>query len=683
MRTNLRLAGCLASLLVGVIGVSAQETDALSNVGLTIANSTAPFIKSAKNMGAANASQVTEVSVWLNLHNHAEFDQLARDLYDPGSSRYHQWLKPSEFAARYAPTVADVKSVQQFLAAHNLGLASVGADNMYVRARGTVGDVAKAFQVNINDYTLNGNTYRANANDPTVSSAVRPLIHSISGLEDGTFRHHWIQKYAPKNAKTQNELAAMTSAAVTPNSIFSNVCFSTKPVTETYTSPGYPMATYTGLQYGGPASGLGCGYTPSEIRKAYGLDGLYKKGFDGTGQTVVIIDWCGSPSIRDDANAFSAAYGLPPLTSSNFNIVDYPSRSTCGGADPEINLDVEWVHAIAPGATITLLVPTTGSFADVDASQLYAEVNGLGSVISGSYGAPELYVDETELKLQSLICEVGAVLGISANFSTGDEGDFTFDQPQSSPATVSAPASSPFATAVGGVTLALNSDNSVRFETGWGNNENPLRESGTLFYPSQGFFYAGSGGGPSGIFSKPEFQKNLPGDKRQLPDISWLADPFTGAVIVISIPFTYPVQQYETIGGTSLSCPMFSALWAIANQEAGGPLGQAAAYVYDMPKHAITDILPYSGPHNVTGTFKFDPFDEAVFSAADLAEPLEGTSKFVSAIWDFPTLASADTNLLFTFGTDTGLKTATGWDNVTGMGVPNPECFADYFNPGK
>lgn len=681
MKTNLRLAGCWAGLLVGVIGVSAQERDASSNAALSIAGSTAPFIKSAKDMGAADASQMLEVSVWLNLHNRAEFDQLAKDLYDPGSSRYHQWLKPSEFAARYAPTAADVKGVQQFLAAHNLSLGSVGAENMYVRARGTVGDLAKAFQVNIKNYTLNGNTYRANAENPTVTSGVKPLIQSISGLDNVTFKHHLVQRYAPKGKKEDN-LSAMTNAATTPDTIFSNVCFGTKPVTESYTSPGFPKATYTGLRYGGPASGQGCGYTPSEIRKAYGLDGLYKKGFDGTGQTIVIIDWCGSPSIRQDANAFSAAYGLPPLTNSNFKIVEYPSRSTCAAADPEINIDVEWAHAIAPGANITLLVPPSAYDADIDAAQLYAEVNRLGNVISGSYGEEEIYVSETELRLQNLICEVGAVLGISANFSSGDAGDFTFGDPQFNPASVSTPAASPFATAIGGVSLALNSNNSIRFETGWGNNLNLLRYAGEVENPS-GFFNFGAGGGPSAVFGKPHYQNKLPGNKRLLPDISWLADPYTGAVIVISIPFTYPAQQYQVYGGTSLACPMFSALWAIANQEAGEALGQAAPYVYNMPKHTIRDIVPYSSPYNVTGTYEADPYSQQIFTAADLAQPLEGTDKFLSAIWDYPTLALADTNLLLTFGTDSGLKTGPGWDNVTGVGVPNPECFADYFNPAK
>ncbi len=103
------------------------------------------------------------------------------------------------------------------------------------------------------------------------------------------------------------------------------------------------------------------------------------------------------------------------------------------------------------------------------------------------------------------------MLGISANYSTGDSGDFTFDFPGATP-TVSAPADSPYATAIGGVTVALNRNKTIAFQTGWGNNETLLIESGTIFdAPFNLGFLGGSGGGPSAFFSKPSFQSSLPG----------------------------------------------------------------------------------------------------------------------------------------------------------------------------
>ena len=135
---------------------------------------------------------------------------------------------------------------------------------------------------------------------------------------------------------------------------------------------------------------------------------------------------------------------------------------------------------------------------------------------------------------------------------------------------------------------------------------------------------------------------------------------------------------WEVVGGTSLATPMFSALWAIANQEAGAPLGQAARHLYSMPASTITDVLPVGSSTNVTGNVNFFGVTTD-YSAAQLAGPLNGTTTFYSALWDIP--LDQDTTYLITFGTDTGLKTAPGWDDVTGLGTPNAKAFADYFNP--
>ena len=304
----------------------------------------------------------------------------------------------------------------------------------------------------------------------------------------------------------------------------------------------------------------------------------------------------------------------------------------------------------------------------------------LGNVISGSFGSEELYTPAATLITEDLIAETAAVLGISENFSTGDQGDFTFDYPEYYTASVSAPASSPYATGVGGISLALTPESGIAAQIGWGTNLNLVADQGQVADPpsDDAFFDFGSGGGESGFFAKPYFQSKLPGQGRQLPDISWLADPYTGAYIAISENFVTPELEYESIGGTSLACPMFSALWAIANQAAGQPLGQAAPYLYSLPKNAITDILPLPETVGVTGVVT-DSSGKTSYSALDLAAPVENTSHFASALWDYPLYQ--DTAYLITFGTDSGLTVTKGWDNVTGMGVPNPVAFVNAFKP--
>ena len=672
----------LSALLVGigVAGTSPLLTAATSASGAIIAHNTPKFVASSKSTGKVDPNSVIEVSIWLKPHNKPEMDALVKDLYDKDSKNYRQWLTKSEFVTRFGPTAAENKAVQSFFSSNGLKVVKVGPDNAYVRARGTVAAVNSAFHVELKNYLVNGKTIRGNSSDPYVSGEAATYTASIAGLNSLEYTHPYVTRYSqPKAPGGINSGAAMAPKAnVTKDTAlpFNSACFGSKE-RETLTTEGaLPKATFTGGTY--TKNPELCGYTPQNIRTAYGLDALYKEGYDGKGQTVVILDWCGSPTITADANAFSEQFGLPALTSSNFSIIP-TGVSYCSAPDPEINIDVEWAHAIAPGANIDLVVPPSATFQDVDEGLFYAVNYQLGNVISGSYGSEEIYTDPTVLATENLISETAAVLGISANFSTGDDGDFTFDFPEFDPPSVSAPADSPYATGVGGVSLALNGNGSIAWESAWGTNIGLLADEGVFDPPNENnFFDFGSGGGSSQVFAKPSYQSRLAGTGRQLPDISWLADPYTGAYIALSELGSVPTIQYTVYGGTSLACPMFSALWAIANEEAGAPLGQAAPYLYSMPTKTIADILPSFSQNNVVATV-VDSTGKTDYSAAEMAAPLEGTTVFRSVLWDVP--LNPGVVELLTFGTDSGLTAAKGWDNATGLGVPNPKAFADYFKP--
>jgi subtilase family serine protease len=653
-----------------------------------IANNTPKFVATGKNLGPVDPHSTIDVSIWLNVRNRSELDAVAADLYNPKSADYRRWLSKGEFVARFAPTAAEAKTVQDFFTANGLTVLNVGPENFSVTARGTVADVQRAFHVAIHNFLVGGQILRANTSDPVVEGAAGALVGAVYGLDNLPFQHPAMSRNGTPAGKTAppGRLASRpegVSAGAGPSAdpaFFTTNCF-TGLQTESYTTGGsLPDATYKGNGY--TNSTEGCGYTPAEIHAAYNLNALYQEGFDGTGQTIVIIDWCGSPTIRGDANAFSARFGLPPLTTANFKIIPYPTPSTCAAPDPEISIDVEWAHAIAPGAVIDLVVPPTNSATDIDNALLYAAINQLGNVISGSYYiiGGEVGTPGNLLVTENLICEVAAVLGESANFSSGDQGDYTTTNlPGTYPATVSNPADSPWATAVGGVSLALNANNTIKWQSGWGTNQNLLIDEGSISDPpANGYFWGGAGGGASAFFKKPPFQSSLPGKTRQLPDVSWLADPFTGGVIAITYGFMSPPLTYQVWGGTSLACPMFSALWAIANQEAGYPLGQAAHYLYSLPSDTIYDVVPLSSAANVTATI-VDFLGTTTYSAAQLAAPLGITAKFYSTLWDYPLVQ--DTTYVLTFGTDTSLATAKGWDNVTGVGTPkDAKAFADYFS---
>jgi len=694
------------ALGIVILGSSSFQASAAVS-GVAIGNNTPRFTETSNNKGAVSPSTVMDVSIWLKPHNKADLDLAAKEMYDPTSSNYRKWLTKAEFMQRYGPTTAEAKTVEGFFTSHGMKVIKSDPDNFFVRAQGTAAQVSDAFHVTMNNYELKGKIVRANANDPMIEGEAAGLVASVAGLDTLGFTHPIDNQMTTRKPITSPGLPSpgtlpvgLPSASVpsggapsarpeaaralgavglpATNTVSNPTCFPGAEK-ETYTTDGtLPTATYSGNAY--TKNVLGCGYTPKQIQTAYNLTPLYAKGFDGKGQTIVILDWCGSETITSDANKFSAKFGLPKLTASNFKIIYTPTPSYCEGPDAEINLDVEWAHAIAPGAAIDLVVPPSNSFQDIDEGLYYAIDYQLGNVISGSFGGEEYYNSAATLTQLDLLTETAAVLGISANFSTGDEGDFTYDDPADYPASVNAPADSPYATAIGGVSLALNSNNTIAWQTGWGTNQNTFAESGIVeTTPSaNGFFNFGSGGGPSGFFAKPSYQSKLPGKTRQLPDVSWLADPYTGVFIAVSYSGYEPETLYYVEGGTSLACPMFSALWAISNQIAGAPLGQAAPYLYKMPTSTITDILPYSSKTNVTAKVTTSTGTTS-FSANSLAAPLEGTTTYFSTIWDIPLYE--DFGVILTFGTDTSLKTAKGWDNVTGLGVPNGQAFAEYFAP--
>jgi len=174
-------------------------------------------------------------------------------------------------------------------------------------------------------------------------------------------------------------------------------------------------------------------------------------------------------------------------------------------------------------------------------------------------------------------------------------------------------------------------------------------------------FDGGAGGGESVFIAQPAWQKGLgiPGPGRQQPDISAVADPFTGAIFVTG-------GEVGVVGGTSLASPVFSAIWTLADQKAGVALGQAAPLIARFPGGAVKDIVPLGSPTNVAGIV-FDASGATFYSSDTLLAPLFTTTTYFSALWN----AGLGEYVDLSFGTDTSLTVTKGWDNVTGFGVPN------------
>ena len=219
---------------------------------------------------------------------------------------------------------------------------------------------------------------------------------------------------------------------------------------------------------------------------------------------------------------FSAIYGLPPV---NLQIVKAPGISNnphgvALGWDGETTLDVEWAHAIAPGAKIALVVATDR--ASLDEAINYAVVHHLGNTISNSWSSREGFGNPAQFGRVNRILQMAAAQGIDVNFASGDDGD---ESQALGFITVDFPASSPFATGIGGTSVALNPDNSMKFQTGWGTNltriANISPSGGTVLDDNPPVvpplnsaalglgFQFGAGGGSSLTFDRPSFQSGL------------------------------------------------------------------------------------------------------------------------------------------------------------------------------
>jgi len=320
--------------------------------------------------------------------------------------------------------------------------------------------------------------------------------------------------------------------------------------------------------------------TPQQMQTAYGITNssgspliLFNgvKG-DGTGQTVAIVDAFNDPTILQDSNAFNSFYNLP-----QFNKTGGPTLTVLGedgsttlptGTDAgwgvEESLDVQWIHAIAPQANIILYEANSANGNDMYATELSAAANPAVTVVSNSWGAGE-YNTETQDEASFFLTPVKHQ-GITFLASTGDAG---------TPAGF--PSFSRDVVAVGGTSLTINTSGVYQSESAW----------------------IGTGGGISQFESLPPFQSGLNGINgasttfRNVPDVAADADPNTG-VLVFDSTLTGGNAQF---GGTSLACPLWAGMIAIADQgRALAGLGslngetQTLPMLYTLPSTDFNDV---------------------------------------------------------------------------------------------
>lgn len=330
--------------------------------------------------------------------------------------------------------------------------------------------------------------------------------------------------------------------------------------------------------------GLAC-YGPSQIRGAYNIP----SSATGAGQTIAIVDAYGSPTIQSDLHTFDQAYGLKDPT---LNII-YPggspvfnslSGNEVGWAE-ETSLDVEWAHAIAPDATIDLVVAASNAGNVLNNAEQYVVSNHLANVMSMSFGAPEGAIagagDNLQLQQADAIYQQAKSEGITVYASSGDSGA----SQGYSTANALFPASDPYVTAVGGTDLFINGQSSYGSEYTW-NDSDP---STCPFGCDYGVFGA-TGGAPSAIYSAPSYQKALSGQSaRTTSDVSYNASVYTAVMVYLGF-LGSANNGFYFFGGTSEGAPQWAAITALINQAAANagkaPVGFLNPQLYAIGANA-------------------------------------------------------------------------------------------------
>jgi subtilase family serine protease len=338
-------------------------------------------------------------------------------------------------------------------------------------------------------------------------------------------------------------------------------------------------------------------YRPGQIQQAYGLPKLYAHGTDGAGQTIVIVDPFGSPTIRRDLSTFDRGFGLPAPPS--FKIIQpagkvppYKPTSARIGWATETTLDVEYSHTIAPGAKI-LLVETpvnetegTAGFPEIITAEEFVIKHHLGDVISQSFSATEQSFPSAQAlkKLRSAYLQAPAA-GITVLSSSGDSGAANVMRNGSTfflHPTVNWPTSDPLVTGIGGTQLHLNAKgNRTAPDTVWNDTFNKAVMRAFTGSPAPSPFSAG--GGKSVVFTRPSYQNGVQatvGKVRGVPDISMSAS-CNGSVVIYLSPGGVPAG-YNIVCGTSEASPEFAGIVALTAQVAGHPLGLINPLLYKM-----------------------------------------------------------------------------------------------------
>jgi subtilase family serine protease len=642
------------------------------------------------DLGPATDSAPVSARVYLAGQDPRGLAAYATAVSEPGGRLFHHYLTPAQVRRRFGPTAMQVAAVRSWLA--GVGLRVTAVTSHYVAVTGTAAQARQAFGATWDSFQVSGRVQQspppsAQVTAPAgVASAVLTVVPEETGLPGspgtapvsaGAAAGHAGARSAPSaTAPSATAPSAAAPSATAPSATAPSAAAPSAgaaPPCSRYF--GQRVATSLPDAYGRPAPYGVCGYTPWQVRSAYGVPASL------TGQhvTVAVVHAWAYPTAAQDLATYGARHG-EPLRQGQFTQILPPGLdASCpngiqaghGRASNEETADIEAVHAMAPAADIVYLGARCdddfGTQSELDALTRITDQH-LASIVSNGSGVP--VTSPGLIAAYEAVFEQGAAEGIGFYSPSGDYGDNSVHTPGHQPMPPGYPASDPWVTAVGGTSLAVGRHGRYEWETGWGDDAAGLTADGTGWADLPGTFAAGSGGGTSDLFAQPSYQRGVvpatlsraggsARPMRVVPDIAADADPATGVIAGETIaPGNGQPAQYEerAFGGTSAAAPLLAGLQADAEQAAGEPIGFANPAIYAR----------YRRPARAAGTAAFrdvtdQPLGPGVMTDAVLPAGFGGRPG----------------PLLETFGLDLGLTATPGYDNVTGVGTPAPGYFAD------
>ncbi len=657
----LYLVFAIGLVFTSSLNLSAQQTGPLvtntvnDSDRVTLPNNVHPLARAEYDQGSApDGLSLSRILLVLRRSQQQESSlrSLLQEQQDRHSPMFRKWLTPQEFGARFGATDSDIAAVTGWMGSKGFTVTRISASRMFIEFSGTAGQVKEAFQTPIHRYAVEGHSYWANVLNPTIPAALAPVVAGINSLNSFPRVPQYTRAAHDGNLSPNSDLAS-------------------------------PMFTATGQFTDYLVS-------PYDFATIYDLLPLWQASpaIDGNGQTIAIV----SRSDVDPANApaFWSLFGLDGTHMSEPILVRTFDGPNPGVTTDEIeaDIDTQWSGAVAPGATINLVVSASTETTDgVDLSALYIVDNNLAPIMSESYGQCEKAMGASGVQFYGTLWEQAAAQGISVFVSTGDNGAAGCDSPQSAAEqglNVNGVASTPFNAAVGGTDFneyntwtsywsttndSTTSASALGYipETSWNDScSNLLLQylpSGTTdaeancnnsnFADFQ--ISAGGAGGSSASWMKPEWQTGTPSDNaRDLPDVSLFAsNGFLGSSYVICQTASQGgcfLWTLTEIGGTSVSAPAFAGIMALVDQKTGSPQGDPALILYKLSAHQPSDF------HDIP-------------AGTTIAMPCATGSP------NCTTSVSGDK-----LGITSGYNTETGYDLATGIGSVDAAKLVDTWN---